>query len=390
MTAADHSSVSLPQAHYQERLARIQQYLAEQGLDGLLLLNAANIMWAIGFFHIPNERPLGLYIAVRGEPILFAPFLEKENAEANGIASVQTYWEFPGKVPPEVWMLQQISGQRIGIDGVGHGRFLEMQAIKPRLCLDGSVTQLRYIKSAEELALIQQAANYADYGLEVAKEAVAERLHKGITEQEVVQEVQSETTTKMRRELDDLVNFYRGAVVLTAHTGARAALPHGQPGPIQIQPGDTLIVGIGAKVGGYLAESGCTFIIGEPKPDQMKCLEATWACDQAAVDALIPGNSCTSVNDAALAVLRDAGYGDYIRHRIGHGMGIEGHEPPWLSDGDETLLEPMMVFSNEPGIYRPGIDGYRIIDSMVVTAEGGQRLSRYLSEHGPDDRVISI
>ena len=90
------------------------------------------------------------------------------------------------------------------------------------------------------------------------------------------------------------------------------------------------------------------------------------------------------------AVLREGGYGDYIRHRIGHGMGIEGHEAPWLSVGDETILQPMMVFSNEPGIYRPGIDGYRIIDSMVVTPTGGRRLSHYLSEHGPDDRVIAI
>ena len=95
-------------------------------------------------------------------------------------------------------------------------------------------------------------------------------------------------------------------------------------------------------------------------------------------------------NDAAWAVLREYGYGDFIRHRIGHGMGVEGHEAPWLSPGDDTVLAPTMVFSNEPGIYRPGIDGYRIIDSMVVTETGGERLSRYLSEHGPDDRVIEM
>jgi Xaa-Pro aminopeptidase len=97
---------------------------------------------------------------------------------------------------------------------------------------------------------------------------------------------------------------------------------------------------------------------------------------------------CSDVNEAALAVLSEAGYGDYIRHRIGHGIGIDGHEGPWLSEGDETLLKPSMVFSNEPGIYRPGTDGYRIIDTMLVTPEGGRRLSRYLSEHGPDDRVV--
>ena len=141
-------------------------------------------------------------------------------------------------------------------------------------------------------------------------------------------------------------------------------------------------------MGGYHAESRCTFVEGEPTPDQRRCLAATWACDEAALAALRPANTCQDSNDAGWAVLREYGYGDYIRHRIGHGMGVEGHEAPWLSPGDATVLAPTMVFSNEPGIYRPGIDGYRIIDSMVVTETGGERLSRYLSEHGPDDRVI--
>lgn len=382
--------VHLPPTDYQTRIAQIQQSLASQERDGLLLLNAANIMWACGFFHIPNERPLGLAIPANGAPLLLVPFLEKENAEAAGVGEVRTYPEFPGETPPEVWMLQHLAGERIGVDGVGHGRFLQMQAVKPQLTLDGAVAQLRYIKSEAELALIEVAASYADFGLAVARAAVTERLHAGITELDVVRAVQAETTAKMQRELDDLINFYRGAVALTAHTGARAALPHGQPGPVDIKPGDTLIVGIGVKVGGYHAESGCTFIVGEPSADQLRCLEATWACDQAAVDALVPGNSCTAVNEAALGVLQERGYGEFIRHRIGHGMGIEGHEAPWLSVGDETTLEPMMVFSNEPGIYRPGIDGYRIIDSMVVTPTGGRRLSGYLSEHGPAERVIDI
>ena len=390
MSNANRQNVQLDRADYQARISQIQTHLAAQACDGLLLLNAANIMWACGFFHIPNERPLALYIPSDGPPLLLAPFLEKENAEASGVGEVKTYWEFPGEIPPEVWMLQQVQGEIIGVDGVGHGRFLQMQQVKPKLQLDQTVAELRYIKSEGELALIELAAGYADYGLAVARAAVAERIHSGITELDVVRTVQAETTAKMQRELAELINFYRGAVALTAHTGPRAALPHGQPGPVNLAPGDGLIVGIGVKVGGYHAESGCTFIIGEPTADQLHCLETTWRCDQAAVAALTPGNRCSAVNDAALAVLREGGYGDYIRHRIGHGMGIEGHEAPWLSVGDETILQPMMVFSNEPGIYRPGIDGYRIIDSMVVTPTGGRRLSHYLSEHGPDDRVIAI
>lgn len=375
---------------YRARVAQLQDLAGAADLDGLLILNPANLMWATGFFHIPNERPIGLYLPASGAPVLFVPFLEKENAEECWIADIRWYLEYPGETPAEVWMAAQLPGARIGVDAASYASFGAMAAVKPGLRLDSTVSRLRYIKNAAEIELTRTAAAYADFGLAVARQAVADGLRAGITELDVVQIVQAETTARMKRELADLVNFYRGAVALTAHAGPRGALPHGQPGPVAIKPGDTLIVGIGVKVGGFHAESGCTFVVGEPTADQRRCLEATWACDEAAFAALKPGTACSAVNDAAWAVLRERGYGDFIRHRIGHGMGVEGHEAPWLSIGDETPVEPGMIFSNEPGIYRPGIDGYRIIDSMVVTATGAERLSRYLADHGPDDRVIPI
>ncbi len=383
--------VQLDEAHYRQRVARIETELARHDVEGLLLLDAANVMWATGFFHIPNERPLGVFIRADGaDPTFFVPYLEKENAEQSWLTDIRWYLEFPGETPAPVWMMEQISELRVTVDAVGHAMFERMRTVKPQLAIDRLIGPMRYLKDRAELALIELAAHYADYGQIVAREAVADGVEQGITELDVVQIVQRETTAKMRRELSELINFYRGAVALTAHTGARAALPHGQPGPVAIRPGDALIVGIGVKVGGYHAESGCTYVVGAPTPDQQRCLDATWACDEAALAALRPGNSCAAVNEAAWAVLREAGYGDFIRHRIGHGMGVEGHEAPWLAPGDNTELAPSMVLSNEPGIYRPGIDGYRIIDSMVVTEQGGARLSRYLSEHGPDDRVIAI
>jgi Xaa-Pro aminopeptidase len=382
-------AVHLPPDHYRRRVAAIQAHIGAGGIEGLLILGAPNLMWATGFFHIPNERPLGLYLPAHGKPLFLAPLLEKENTEDTWVGAVRCYPEYPGDVPAEVWMMDQISGDRIAVDSASHRAFEHMRSRKPQLVLDDTIQRLRYLKSPEEIELTRQAAAYADYGLEIARAAVAEDLGTGITELDVVKIVQAETIARMRGELTDLVNFYRGAVALTAHTGPRGALPHGHSGPHPILPGHTLIVGIGVKVGGYHAESGCTFVVGEPTADQRRCLAATWACDEAALAALRPGNTCRAVNDAAWAVLRDCGYGDYIRHRIGHGMGVEGHEAPWLSLGDDTPLAPTMVFSNEPGIYRPGIDGYRIIDSMVVTASGGERLSRYLAAHGPDDRVIA-
>ena len=122
----------------------------------------------------------------------------------------------------------------------------------------------------------------------------------------------------------------------------------------------------------------------------MQVLQAAADCDAAAVNTLRAGNTCASVNEVALNVLKNTGLADAIRHRIGHGMGIEGHEAPWLAPGDDTILVPNMVFSNEPGIYRPGLDGYRTINSMIVT-EGDARVpSQFLAQHPPEKRILPI
>jgi Xaa-Pro dipeptidase len=106
------------------------------------------------------------------------------------------------------------------------------------------------------------------------------------------------------------------------------------------------------------------------------------------VAALLPGARCDAVNEAGLAEIRAAGLADAIRHRVGHGMGIQGHEAPWLAPGDGTLVAPNMVFSNEPGIYRPGVDGYRTINTMVVTPVGVEVPSTFQARVPWTRRVI--
>ena len=99
---------------YRARVAQLQEHAGAAGLDGLLVLNPANLMWATGFFHIPNERPIGLYLPAHGAPVLFVPFLEKENAEESWFDDIRWYLEYPGETPAEVWMLAQLPGARIG------------------------------------------------------------------------------------------------------------------------------------------------------------------------------------------------------------------------------------------------------------------------------------
>lgn len=114
------------------------------------------------------------------------------------------------------------------------------------------------------------------------------------------------------------------------------------------------------------------------------------AHNDAAVATAKPGHTCEQVDVAALDALRQAGLGDAIRHRIGHGMGMEGHEAPWLAPGDDTPTALNMVFSNESGVYRPGVDGYRTINTMIVTTDGAEVPSHFLRDTPIDARVIDI
>jgi Xaa-Pro dipeptidase len=149
------------------------------------------------------------------------------------------------------------------------------------------------------------------------------------------------------------------------------------------------VAGIGCSLGGYHAESGVTFVLGEIHPEQRRVMEAMAEAGAATVHALEQGWTCSKVNEAALAPIRGAGLADSIRHRIGHGMGVEGHEAPWLAPGDHTPTAPGMVFSCEPGVYRPGLDGWRTIDTLVVGHEMVELASRFQTHHPLETRTLS-
>jgi Xaa-Pro aminopeptidase len=377
----------LTEAFHRRKIAQIQTRLDAERLDGLLLLDQHNIIYASGFFHIPSERPLGLFIPRTGAPALFVPLLEQENAAATWIGDIRTYFEYPGEMHPVQWMVKEVGVARLGIDAISHDLFRRLG--------DGVLTtllveQMRWVKEPEEIVLVEKASAYADYCLEYVRDHAADLIRAGGTELDILRAGISATAAKMKSEVGEIFRLTGGSVVGTVHSGPRAALPHGAP--IERKPGlgEPMIAGIGASVGGYHAESGATFIIGEPRGDQMRCLRAAADCDAAAVRALRGGGSCAAVNESALAVLREYGLGDAIRHRIGHGMGLQGHEGPWLAPGDDTLLQPGMVFSNEPGIYRPGLDGYRTINSMIVTDGDARVTSRFLAQHPPEKRIIPL
>jgi Xaa-Pro aminopeptidase len=130
-----------------------------------------------------------------------------------------------------------------------------------------------------------------------------------------------------------------------------------------------------------------TFVLGEPTGRQRELYETVLAAQQRGAELLRPGAVCSEVNKACLDVIRAAGLGEHLRHRQGHGIGVGMHEPPWLEDGDNSVLEPGMVVSDEPGIYVTGEAGFRVSDSMMVTETGADSLTCY--PRRLDDIVIA-
>jgi Xaa-Pro aminopeptidase len=370
-------------------LDRLREKTEAAGAEGFLVLDSHNLIYATGFFHRANERPMAVYVPVDGEPVLLVPHLEKENAESNWIADVRTYPEYPGVIHPVLWMLRETGARRLAIDTLEARLFREASSRIETLELSDALTQLRFVKRPEELGLVRLAARYADACLEYMQCHLAAIVADGGTEVDILHAGVGAASDQMKREIGAAFEPTETAVVGSVHSGPRGALPHGQTTRRRPQPGETIIAGIGATVGGYHAESGATFVLGEASGDTLRCLRAAEACDAAARAAIRPGGSCEEVNEAAIAELHRAGLGDFIRHRIGHGMGVQGHEGPWLAPGDATIVEEGMVFSNEPGIYRPGIDGYRTINTMIVGKEKVEVPSRFQSNVGIEGRILA-
>lgn len=368
--------------------------LADVGLQSAVLDHPDDVAYLTGFFHHPGERPVVVHIGIDSPAVLLVPRLEEEHARwQEAAAEVVTYPEYPGVVEPlSVLAARLPASGRVGVGpsmSVARWRILERVAAGVELVATDVVTVARYVKQPEELALHQEAARITDLMLESGVGLVREALAAGgalPSESELAAHVGRVGTSTMYGEHDDVVviGFLAGGLV---YAGPNSAKPHGLPSSYRLRPGDTFMLSLGCAVGGRFVEGERTFILGEPSAEQMRYYEAVRAAQQLGVDTLKPGLTCAEANARCLDVIRDAGLGAYLQHRQGHGIGVGMHEPPWLEDGDDTVLEEGFVVSNEPGIYVPGHAGYRVSDSMVITADGAQPLTHF--PKSLDDIVIA-
>ena len=374
---------------YNQTRKLLLNFIEEKGLEGYLVTNPANIFYFTGFFYVTNERPSGFYISKDNKSKLFIPLLEKENSENTVVDNILIYEEFPGKINPYSFMAGNINEKNIGTDINNIKIIDQIKNNFQKLDYEADIKNFRYQKLEEEINLISEAAKYADLTLEFLKDHADHMINNQTNERELVKFCTEEAKKEMLNNLSADFDETPCNVVATIHSGPRGAFPHGKSLSRIPKKNETLICGVGACVGGLYAESGVTFILGEPNHDQMNIINTMKEVNDEVISNLKEGIECEDINQIATRIYKDSGYFEFVRHRIGHGMGFEGHEAPWLSPGDKTVLKKNMIFSNEPGIYRPNIDGYRTISSMIVETNNGRQISKFLDK-SIDNRIINL
>ncbi len=351
------------------------------GLDAMCVFYPARVAYLTGFHHIPTERPIALVLGLNGRSALVVPAVEKEHAESSAaVGQVDVYFEYPGAEHP----MERVSSilaelkarpRRTGADHDGYVPYWGYRG--PRLSdltghapMDAEmiVESLRRVKSPAELDCIQLSCDWATR----AHHRMQAAIETGKTEMECYAPAANQTLFEMVHEMPGWRPRGVDNTGLTAMfvAGRSTAMPHGFVKGHGIQTGDVLVSGAGANIDGYRSELERTMIVGEPSPQQVQAFQAMLALQTHAIEAMAPGVPAGEVELATVRLAEELGVSENLRHHVGHSIGLEGHEAPFLDRGEEAILEPGMVFTVEPGVYFKELGGFRHSDTVVVTEDG--------------------
>ncbi len=360
----------LGEAFHRQVTNRLAERLETDGKHAALVFKPDNIRYVTGISFAPSDRPIAVCVWSDRRVALFVPHLEAEYAATGSIRDVRWYAEFPAETSPVVWMAREAGGPLV-VDDISINDWETIKAeVEETECCD-YVTDMRTIKSQPELDLIQRAADFADLALE----RLFARLTSGSPERDAINEVIAVVDTIMRSELGDLYDPLSRPITGTIRSGTRAAFPHAPTSGRRLARGDTVIVEFTASVAGYHAQAGSTFFVGDPLRDVVRWIEATIQAQDASREAMVPGATAESVDQAARKVIERLGFGNMLRHRTGHGIGLSPSEAPWLVRSQQTKLEPGMVLVNHPGVYVTGRTGGRNCETLVIEEEGARVLN---------------
>ena len=372
--AAVGPSDRLPVEVFTRRIQRLQQELKTQKLDLLVVEPSTNFQYFAGYNPGRSERLILLMVPADGggAPVLVCPSFEVERIKRNSVIADVRGWE----EQEDPWRVVRAAGNQLkpahrqgaaAIEpstsyqsylnltaalGSGNWKFVNGAAVTERL---------RIVKSPEEIALIRRAID----ATEASIAATFAQLAVGMTERDVAQ--------LLSREMANRGSPGGGLVQF----GPSSALPHGGPSAGKLERETVVLIDAGSRIEGYTSDITRTIWFGDAPSDEFKkVFNLVHDAQTAAMQGGRPlMTQCQEMDRLARQVITDGGYGQYFTHRLGHGMGMDGHEPPYLVEGNVTRLEPGMVFTIEPGIYQLNKFGVRIEDDCVMGENGVEVLS---------------
>jgi Xaa-Pro dipeptidase len=356
------------------RIERARRLMAGQKIDALMLCSGSSLVYFTNIRWSGGERLFACLIPVKGEPFFVCPAFEEDRAReqialgpfGGGKADVRTWHEHesPYQLVAQGLRDRGITTGRIGMEETVMFVFSDgvAKAAPGITVVSGTpvTAGCRMIKDAHELELMELASTVTLK----AYEAAYKSLKEGMTQDDFGRLV---STAHAR------LGFPGGAGV---QVGEYSALPHGSITPQTIREGTILLIDGGCNIEGYQSDLSRTFVLGKATDRMKRVFDIERKAQDAALAAAKPGVPCEAVDAAARKVIVDAGFGPdyaYFTHRVGHGIGMDWHEWPYLVRGNKTPLAPGMTFSDEPGIYIRGEFGVRLEDDMVIT-ENGARL----------------
>ncbi|MBI4278630.1 MAG: aminopeptidase P family protein [Armatimonadetes bacterium] len=356
---------------FQHRCRRAQEAMAAQNLDGLFATISSDLRYLTGYTGHLTTRLNVFWLPREGTPTLVMPGFETPRLQHFQVFYDVRGWE---ETEDPVAIVKGLVGpgrKTIAVSDQFPSLFLlplGAALADARFVSAGPIlTPLRMIKDADEIATLRE---------------IGRRMDK-VFEETVRLKFSGRAEMQVGYDIFDIVRAHglnpvrAGGVA----SGPNSASPHHSSTDRVIQRGDAiwLELGQGGTLNGYLADKTRSVHVGEPTAEYRRVYEVVKAAQEAAFRAIRPGVPCQEIDRTGRRAIASAGYGQYFIHRLGHGLGLDVHEPPYIVGGNTLPLQPGMVFSDEPGIYLPGQFGIRIEDIVTVTATGGERF--YASTH---------
>jgi len=354
-------------AERQARLERARELMHRHQLDAILLTGGSSLLYFTAARWGQSERFFGTLIPAKGKCLCVCPSFEegraREQLERGPLADARVLTWAEDENPYRVLVSAMQSIAALGVEE--HTPFVFSDAIAkaaPQLKISSATpvtAGCRMLKSLHEIELMR-IANQAT--LQVY-EAVYKALAPGMTQAQAGALIAAAY---------ERVGF-RGAA--SVEVGSSSSLPHGSVATQTIREGQVVMIDDGCTVEGYNSDITRTFVYGTAGDEMKRVFDVVHQAQKAALETARPGVECQAVDAAARKVIADAGYGPgykYFTHRLGHGIGLDGHEWPYLVRGNTLPLQPGMTFSDEPGVYLPGKFGIRLEDDMYVAPDGAK------------------